>query len=418
LSSFFCLSGVTEGALTRYASPTGSGVAPCTNQATACSLDDANSVAVNGDELVLLPGTYLRTADLEIAKSLEVRGIGAKPSDTKITFTDITDFGVWLKDVTGNSELSNVEVTSAGTTSAVTIEDNNTLRRVISRASAGNGCFGLDGVKIYNSICYGSPDRAGLALEFTSGANTADLKGSTFVGGLAGLQAIAVDMSGNGTVNSSGVIMQHCGAGVDILTNVGNGHGIGGTLTHSNYTSINELGEGTTTLTPPGIGTNQTTDPIFVDLLGGDLHQAAGSPTINAGDNASIDGTADVDGDARILDTTVDIGADEFVAAPNDGGGNPTQTLPPADTQAPQTRVKKRPKKRTTSRKAKFKLDVSEPGMTFRCKLDKGKFKACKSNFTLKVKPGRHKLQIIAVDAVGNADPTPLTIKWTVKRNG
>ncbi len=54
-------------------------------------------------------------------------------------------------------------------------------------------------------------------------------------------------------------------------------------------------------------------DPLLANAAAGDLHLNNGSPAINAGENLSTAqmGTVDIDGDARIISGTVDIGADE-----------------------------------------------------------------------------------------------------------
>ncbi len=54
-------------------------------------------------------------------------------------------------------------------------------------------------------------------------------------------------------------------------------------------------------------------DPLLIDAGAGDLHIGPNSPAINAGDNLTSDliGTLDIDGDPRINNGTVDIGADE-----------------------------------------------------------------------------------------------------------
>ena len=58
--------------------------------------------------------------------------------------------------------------------------------------------------------------------------------------------------------------------------------------------------------------TNLNIDPLFVDQAGGDLHIAWNSPVKDQGDNAAPSiGTVDIDGDARVLNGTVDMGADE-----------------------------------------------------------------------------------------------------------
>ncbi len=54
-------------------------------------------------------------------------------------------------------------------------------------------------------------------------------------------------------------------------------------------------------------------DPLFADAAAYDLHIGNGSPALNAGDPAfsPASGETDIDGEARVLNGTVDIGADE-----------------------------------------------------------------------------------------------------------
>jgi len=59
---------------------------------------------------------------------------------------------------------------------------------------------------------------------------------------------------------------------------------------------------------------NLNVDPLFVDRLNGDLRLLACSPAINTGSNAAIPMgiTTDLDGNNRIVDGTIDMGAYEF----------------------------------------------------------------------------------------------------------
>jgi predicted outer membrane repeat protein len=55
-------------------------------------------------------------------------------------------------------------------------------------------------------------------------------------------------------------------------------------------------------------------DPLFLDPSEGDVHLQPGSPAINAGTkNAPSLPARDFEGNSRIIDHTVDIGADEFI---------------------------------------------------------------------------------------------------------
>jgi len=67
-----------------------------------------------------------------------------------------------------------------------------------------------------------------------------------------------------------------------------------------------------TTPLPASGANNFTTAPLFVNQNGGDYHLQSSSPCINAGNNAYVSITNDLDGNPRIRGGTVDIGAYEF----------------------------------------------------------------------------------------------------------
>lgn len=156
-------------------------------------------------------------------------------------------------------------------------------------------------------------------------------------------------------------------------------------------------------------------DPRPSDPAGGDYHLVSGSAMIDAGDPASPPfGATDIDGGARAVDGTPtcagpsvarrDIGADEFdPAAP--------------DCTPPDTRITKRPKAKTRLRIAKFRFASTEPGSRFVCKLDRRPFRPCARTFkTPKLRPGRHKLLVAAIDRAGNRDRSPARAAWKILR--
>jgi hypothetical protein len=89
------------------------------------------------------------------------------------------------------------------------------------------------------------------------------------------------------------------------------------------------------------------------------------------------------------------------------GPGNPSG--------APNTKIRKRPKNRSTDTSPTFKFKSTESGSTFKCKLDRKKFRKCRSPKTYHgVKPGKHTFKVEAIDADGNVDKTPAKDKFTV----
>lgn len=86
-----------------------------------------------------------------------------------------------------------------------------------------------------------------------------------------------------------------------------------------------------------------------------------------------------------------------------------------SDRSAPQTKILKGPKGKVAKATVKFKFSSSEKGSSFRCKLDRGPYRVCKSPKTYKkLKPGKHVFKVRAVDRAGNIDPTAAKRKFTV----
>jgi hypothetical protein len=102
---------------------------------------------------------------------------------------------------------------------------------------------------------------------------------------------------------------------------------------------------------------------------------------------------------------------------PTTSVGPPPPPPPPAP---PATFIRKHPKGlvRTHRLRAKLQFEFTSepPGATFQCRVDRGAFRNCSAKFIARFKPGKHVIQVRAVDAAGNVDPTPAVFRFRVKR--
>jgi hypothetical protein len=106
-------------------------------------------------------------------------------------------------------------------------------------------------------------------------------------------------------------------------------------------------------------------------------------------------------------DDTDDSATDFKLAAPTPRNNSTAPTEKACDTTPPETTITKQPKKRSTKRAARFAFKASERGSSFECKLDGGGFEPCKTPFRERVKPGKHRFAVVAIDRAGNRDPSP-----------
>jgi RTX calcium-binding nonapeptide repeat (4 copies) len=93
---------------------------------------------------------------------------------------------------------------------------------------------------------------------------------------------------------------------------------------------------------------------------------------------------------------------------------------PPKDRTRPKTRVLHRPAPllfaAARRRQVTFAFAANERAARFRCKLDRRPFRPCRSPRAYLVEPGRHAFRVFAIDAAGNRDRTPATIRFVVRR--
>ncbi len=166
--------------------------------------------------------------------------------------------------------------------------------------------------------------------------------------------------------------------------------------------------------TPPPIpaivgpgGTVATTDATF-----------AFSSEAGASFECRLDGTAFAACASPDGFTGLAQGAHSFQVRATDTAGNTSAAASRAwsvDTTAPNTTITGGPPARTTNKTATVKFKSTEANSTFKCKLDKGAWTACKSPKTYRnLKKGSHTFQVAATDKAGNADKTPAKRTWTI----
>ncbi len=264
----------------RLASPTGVVSLTC---ASACPLAVAVNAAGPGDEVIVLPGDYdLGATGLAAPAGVAIHGADGQP---RPVIHGATDFiaGSLVKMPLGGS-----------------------LRHVVLRQ---------DGV-------------GGAAIDAT-GANLSDLALQNTHPDPEGSQAARLgsgtSMSGSTALDSTdhGVAIMATGAGAT-LHNVtawggASGYGIfadvGNSAIGTNVIARAPGGTGTSGLvTLAASNTDGNPAPLLANPTGGDFHELTGSPTIDAGIPDPLAGLTDMDGDARILGATQDIGADEYIS--------------------------------------------------------------------------------------------------------
>jgi Ca2+-binding RTX toxin-like protein len=67
-------------------------------------------------------------------------------------------------------------------------------------------------------------------------------------------------------------------------------------------------------------------------------------------------------------------------------------------------------------RRVVFVFKSNEPGVRFRCKLDRRRFFPCGRIRAYRLRPGRHALRVFAIDQAGNRDRPPVLVKLRIRR--
>jgi hypothetical protein len=302
-------------AATYYADPAGSGTT-C-SQASPCLLKyTVETKAMNNDEVVVMPGTYLLdSSDLQLNHVIDLHGVssGQRP---KISF-DKTGDGVAVFSAGDGSQLRDLEIENQGSGTALNAGLITGDRLYVSSESTATPACNFTGDTVLrDSVCvnFSSGDAIGVASFGTT--VTVRPVNVTAVSASGDGVRVSGNLDSSATVNATNVIASGSPTDVRVQTSGGGSPSANALLDHSNYDTTASSGGGTT-ITIAGAFTNQTAPPVFAPGLG-NFHQAAGSPTIDRGATGPPNGgPLDFDGEARAQGPSQDIGADEFTFAPS-----------------------------------------------------------------------------------------------------
>ena len=147
----------------------------------------------------------------------------------------------------------------------------------------------------------------------------------------------------------------------------------------------------------------------------GEIEGFLGAATVDAGGNWTLSYSAPLAaGTAIAASQTSESGGSSELALGLTAGGDPGAgsggggDTAAADKKPPRTAILAGPKARSASRTARFRFDSDELGTQFQCRLDRKPFRSCASprRYT-GLRPGKHVFAVRAIDAAGNADPSP-----------
>ena len=332
-------------ATTRFAVPGGTGTSmDCTFDTDQCSLKHVlEDVVGANDEVIVLPGTHdFGTNPVNVrsaGRPLNIHGQEGQPRPTIVADAAYVlgscNPSPCVDDNTVFRHLRIENKTKGGglyfngglAASPVTVDD---VVVVLGTSGMVNGNGLLVGGKpggavayafIRNTTVFAPGDNQfaiGAAANLTLRGVTAIATGNNSHALSQGANCVPGDCGNDAQSNVFNSILQGGPGGADVRTTLSfNNHLANVALDYSNFDSV--ISCAGCTNSAPGSAHNQTAAPLLVDKAGGDFHESAGSPTIDAGIDDPLNGLTDLDGNPRKLGAAPDIGAFETA-----GPGNPT----------------------------------------------------------------------------------------------
>jgi hypothetical protein len=301
-------------AAVRYAEPGGNGPVSSCPQSNPCDIQDAveNATVADGDEVVLLPGTYALPATdaLEIDSVIDLHGVAgaARPLITTVEGPAL-DFGAAAR-------VHDLRAHSVDERGMDSFGEAPIVERVVVSSENARACYPPEAPGVLrDSVCFteGTGVEAVGALVGTNGSINFTLRNVTAIATGSGSYGVNFETdNGNFLVNIRNLIAD--GQAIDVrAVETGTGS-IAIALQYSNY-AVASPNAGGVAITQPGTVNNQTAAYRLADPLGGDFGQLPGSPTIDAGGgppDVDLLGQLDFERQPRIQGSAPDIGADEF----------------------------------------------------------------------------------------------------------
>ena len=319
---------------TRYVSPSGSNTPPYTTLATAANeIRFAVNISNNGDIVMVDDGTYILPTDIVITKGITVISINGPD----VTIVDGNNAVRCFYMDHSNAVIDGFTIQNgkylSGFGGGVNINNGGTVRNCIlknSQARDGGGVALDNGGLVENCYVFGNTATYGGGIRLLNGG---EVRNCVINGNSSPYYGGGVNIWNSGKVKNC-VITNNTGPhGAGIRTrNVGLVYNC--IIYYNNGTNYEVDGSGYhyyNTCTTPDLPGTYSTDcissvPIFADLTPGseDYRLQSGSPCIDVGMNFSWMATVpDLDGNPRIVNVTVDMGAYEyFMAAPADADGD------------------------------------------------------------------------------------------------
>ena len=310
----------------RYAAPGGVTAGSCP-QAEPCRIDHAVNDAEEGDQVIVLSGDYDVSGLPPLATTKTLTVHGSDPMDKPRIVSSNSEPTLLLGD---GSSSYNLDLTAQSGKAALELGADVNVSGVIARSNGTTAVHIANGQIRDTAAFAAGSDGGAIYLEGNGGNST--ISNVTAISDKPESSGIFLRTYGTSSVEMRNTIARGLRGDLGL-----EGYAPGGMSLNVDYSNIRvdttlEFGGSTTLTAGPHNQDGNTVVPLFADLAGYDVHQLAGSPTIDAGLADPSIGTDDFDGEARVQGAAPDIGADEYpppvpgsspapISTPVSGGG-------------------------------------------------------------------------------------------------